>query len=98
MACLLVTGNERIQSGSSDVGGAKAFITSEFAMARILALLTFMLYSFFVAIAAGMCVIRDEEDKVGAILHSTPLTVREYVWGKLLAWIACFLGLLVLQL
>jgi hypothetical protein len=35
---------------------------------------------------------------VGAILHATPLTTREYVWGKWLAVVAIFVLVLALEL
>jgi ABC-type Na+ efflux pump permease subunit len=52
---------------------------------------------FFLAIAAGMAVIQDDERKIGEILHATPLTPHEYVWGKLLAVLAAFTAILVFQ-
>jgi ABC-2 type transport system permease protein len=90
-------GNVRIDSGDASVGGTKAWITSEFAIAQILSIVVFLVYTFFVAIAAGMSVIQDDERKVGELLHATPLTAREYVWGKVLAVIATFTGVLVVQ-
>ena len=39
---------------------------------------------------AGMSMIRDDEQKVGELLHSTPLQPAEYVWGKYLAVLASF--------
>lgn len=98
MAWGLTTGNLRVSSGNSDVGGAKAHWTSQFGIARTLPALVFLLYVFFVAVAAGLVVIRDEELKVGDVLHSTPLSVGEYIWGKFAAVLASFVGILVLQL
>ena len=91
------TGNVRIQSGDASVGGTKAWITSEFAVAFTLSATVFLFYTFFVAIAAGMGVIQDDERKIGELLHATPLTPREYVWGKLLAVLAVFTSILVIQ-
>lgn len=93
----LSTGDVRIQAGDSDVGGEKSYITSEFAMAFILSILGGLFYTFFVAVAAGMSVIRDDELRVGEVLHATPLTTREYVWGKALAVLTTFLILLLAQ-
>jgi ABC-type Na+ efflux pump permease subunit len=93
----LSSGTARIQSGDAAVGGNKAWITSEFSVAMIVAITVFLFYTFFVAVAAGMAVIQDDEKKVGEILHATPLTPAEYVGGKLLAVLAVFLGVLVLQ-
>jgi ABC-2 type transport system permease protein len=93
----LSSGNVRIQSGDASVGGAKAWITSEFAIAMTVCITVFLFYTFFVAVAAGMAVIQDDERKVGEILHATPLTPHEYVWGKLLAVLAVLSGVLVFQ-
>jgi hypothetical protein len=73
-------------------------MTSMFEQARLLSLIVFLLYGFFVAVAAGMSTIRDDELKVGEILHSTPLTVAEYVWGKFSAVIVAFGLVLLLEL
>ncbi len=93
----LSRGNVRIDSGDASVGGTKAWITSEFAVAFTLSVTVFLFHTFFIAVAAGMSVIQDDERKIGEILHSTPLTPREYVWGKLLAIIAVFTGILAFQ-
>ena len=92
----LSTGNVTIviSSGDATVGGKKAFITSEFAAAQILAVSVSTLMSFFIAAAAGMSVIRDGELRVGELLHATPLTPREYISGKYLATVITALGLL----
>ena len=92
----LSTGNVQIvvASGDASVGGKKAFITSEFAIAQIFAVTVSTLMSFFVAAAAGMSVIRDSEMRVGEILHATPLTPGEYIGGKYLANALAALGLL----
>jgi ABC-type transport system involved in multi-copper enzyme maturation permease subunit len=95
----LSTGNVRIvASGDSEVGGVKAWISSEFAAAQVLCVVTFLLYPFFIAVTAGLAVIRDEELKVGELLHATPLTAGEYVWGKFLAALLTFLGVLAVHL
>ena len=96
-AWLMSTGDMRIQAGDSDVGGQKSFITSEFAMAFILSVLGGLFYTFFVAVAAGMSIIRDDELKVGEVLHATPLTPREYVWAKFLGVLATFSIVLLAQ-
>ena len=85
-------------SGDTAVGGAKVWVTSEFSNGLVLSLVIFLQYSFFVAIAAGLAVVRDEESKVGELLHSTPLTAGEYVWGKFLAVLAAFAGVMALHL
>jgi ABC-type transport system involved in multi-copper enzyme maturation permease subunit len=93
----LSSGSVRIQSGDASVGGTKAWITSEFAIAMIVSVTVLLIYTFFVAVAAGMAVIQDDERKVGEILHATPLTPHEYVWGKVLAVLAAFGLVLALQ-
>jgi ABC-type transport system involved in multi-copper enzyme maturation permease subunit len=94
----LAAGNVTISSGDSAVGGEKSWMNSEFSLTLFMSIIVFLYYSFFVAIAAGMSVIRDEEHKVGELLHSTPLTPSEYVWGKFSAVLFGFLTLLFLQL
>ncbi len=94
----LSTGTVRIESGDSDVGGTKSWITSEFALALFLSVVVLLVYSFFVAVASGMAVIRDEELKVGEILHSTCLRPAEYVWGKFLSVLTSFVVALLLYL
>jgi ABC-2 type transport system permease protein len=94
----LSQGDVQIQSGNSAVGGTKAWITSEFANGKLFAMTIFLFYSLFIAVAAGMSVMRDEELKVGEVLHSTPLRPSEYVWGKLLAIVTAFLAVLGIHL
>jgi len=92
------TGTMTIQSGDASVGGTKAWITSEFAVAKQLSILTLILYAFFLAIAAGMTIIQDAEWRLGDLLHATSLTPGEYVWGKFAAVLACALGVLAIHL
>ena len=56
----LSTGDMRIQSGDSSVGGTKAWITSEFSFAFAVAVLVAILYSFFGSIASGMAIVSDD--------------------------------------
>lgn len=87
-----VSGNEpNISSGESTVGGQRAWNTSEFAVAPILSAILGIFYVFFLAVAAGMSVIRDEEWKVTEMLRATPLRPGEYVWGKFLGVLLSFL-------
>jgi ABC-type transport system involved in multi-copper enzyme maturation permease subunit len=83
-------GNVRLATGDSAVGGQKPWITSEFANAQMICLVSFLLYTFFVAVAAGMGIIHDDELKVGELLHVTSLRPSEYVWGKFLGVVFCF--------
>ena len=98
MAWGLSSGGVRIQSGDSSVGGTKAHITSEFAVAQLLTIFTSLIYGFFIAVAAGMSVIHDEECRVGEVLHATSLRPSEYIWGKFLAIIGCILAVLTIHL
>ena len=92
------TGSVMLGTGSAVVGGRKAWITSEFSSAFILSVLAASFYSFFVAIAAGLSVTRDQELGVGELLHATRLRPAEYVWGKAAAMAAGFLVAAVLHL
>src|SRR5271165_618401 len=92
------TGTMTIQSGDSSVGGTKAWITSEFAVAKQLSILTLILYAFFLAIAAGMTIIQDAEWRLGDLLHATSLRPGEYVWGKFAAVFCCALAVLAIHL
>ena len=76
----------------TSLGGSKAWADSEFQTAYVYALISFFMISFFVAVAAGLPLIRDGEQKVGDLLHSTPLRPAEYVWGKFLAALAASLA------
>jgi ABC-type transport system involved in multi-copper enzyme maturation permease subunit len=91
-------GAASIQSGDSSVGGVKAHVTSEFAITKQIGILTTMVYGFFVAVAAGMAMIHDDECQVSELLHATPLRPGEYVWGKFLAVAATALIVLVIHL
>jgi ABC-type transport system involved in multi-copper enzyme maturation permease subunit len=94
----LSTGKVAISSGDSEVGGTKAWITSEFAQTQMMTFIILLLYGFFIAKAAGMTLLRDHETKADEILHSTPLTAGEYVWGRYLAVGAAFVGLMIFQI
>lgn len=98
MAWGLSQGHVRIAAGDSSVGGKKAFLTSEFANGQILALVTFLFYGFFLAVAAGLTIISDNEAGVGSVLHATPLRPDEYVRGKFLAVLAGFAVIALVQL
>jgi ABC-type transport system involved in multi-copper enzyme maturation permease subunit len=94
----LASGHMQISSGETAVGGKKAWITSEFSQTQTMTYLVLLYYAFFVAVAAGLTLIRDREVKVDVLLHSTPLTPSEYVWGRFLAVIASFIVLMGLQI
>ncbi len=94
----LSTGSMQISSGDSSVGGTKAWITSEFAQTQMMTFIVLLYYAFFISIAAGMTLLRDRETKVDVLLHSTPLTPGEYVWGRFLAVTGGFVILMVWQM
>ncbi len=88
----------KIQSGDATVGGTKAFVTSEFAVAMQLAIVTTLFYGFFVSVAAGMTVIQDDQWRLGELIHATPLRPGEYIWAKFMAVLAGCVLILVLHL
>jgi len=94
----LTTGVVSIDTGDQTVGGKRAFITSEHSNALSLSLIAFLYYTFFVAVASGMSIPRDEELKVAEVLHASGLRPQEYVWGKFAGILATFLAALALQL
>jgi ABC-type transport system involved in multi-copper enzyme maturation permease subunit len=98
MAWTMSNGNASIGSGDARVGGTKAYINSEFALSQLLIFLTSLIYVFFASVAAGMSIVRDDEAKVGELLHSTPLRPSEYVWGKFLGVLVAFLAVLIAHL
>jgi hypothetical protein len=93
----LAGGQAQLGSGDARVGGSKAWITSEFAVTQMLIILLSVLYVFFASIAAGMALIRDEEQQVTDVLHATRLTPGEYVWGKYLAVLLSLVGVLAIH-
>ncbi len=94
----LSTGSVRMGSGDTTVGGREAWITSEHSIALIFPLQGLLLYGFFISVAAGMAVPRDDESTIQDLLHSTRLTPGEYVGGKFAAVLTTFLAVLALHL
>jgi len=82
---LMSRGNWFFRSIDTSLGGTKAWVDSEFQITYVYGLIGFFLIAFFVAVGTGTPLVRDEELKVGPLLHSTPLRPGEYVWGKFLA-------------
>jgi ABC-type transport system involved in multi-copper enzyme maturation permease subunit len=93
----LSSGSMQISSGDSSVGGTKAWVTSEFAQTQMMTFIVLLYYAFFISIGAGLSLIRDHEEKVDSLLHSTPLTPGEYVWGRFAAFGAAFAVLMAWQ-
>ncbi len=92
------SGDMRISSGDSDVGGTKAWITSEFALAQWFSIVTVLVMSFFIAVATGMLPIQERDQRLPELLLSTPLTPGEYVLGKFVGVMGMFAVALTLQL
>ena len=91
MAFGLSEGSVTISTGESIAGGERPHITSVFNQSMIQCVLIMMIGAWFLAIAAGLVVIRDVELQVVEVFHSTRLTPREYVWGKFSGAVAVFL-------
>ncbi|MDO8836710.1 MAG: hypothetical protein Q7V01_14010, partial [Vicinamibacterales bacterium] len=71
-----------IPSGDAAIGGVRPFTNSPYALAQVFALTGLIFYPLLVSMIAGLSVVRDDEARVGELLHSTPLTAAEYIWGK----------------
>ena len=85
MSMVMSAGVLRIHSGQDMAGGVQAHVTSQFANAYEMSLFMAILFPLFVAVVAGMGVLRDGELRLEPLLHSTPLRPTEYVWGKFVA-------------
>lgn len=94
----LASGGLQIQAGDSATGGVETHLTSEYANALELILLSSIFFTFFVAVAAGMGIIQDGERRIDDLLHSTPMRVSEYVWGRFGAALICCFTMLGIQL
>ena len=79
-----------ISTGGSTVGGTRAYVTSVFAQSMIQSFMLAGFGAWFLAIAAGLVVVRDLELQVVEVLNSTRLTPREYVWGKFAGAVGVF--------
>lgn len=88
----------QIHAGDSQVGGAKAFMTSEFAVAQQLSVIGLMVQGFFIAVMAGMGPVVDHDLRIGEILNATPLAPRELVWGKFGSCLLTATGVVIIQL
>ena len=61
LSWLYAQGDVYFQGGSTRIGGKEVWLNSEFFISWWMAALTFAFYSFFICIAAGLTVIRDDE-------------------------------------
>lgn len=80
-----------IESGDPLVGGELAHLTSVFAQSKIQSTAALVFGAWFLAMSAGLPVIRDFDLGVLEVLRSTTLTEREYVWGKFVGAVGLFL-------
>lgn len=80
-----------IESGDPSVGGELAHLTSVFAQSKTQSTAALVFGAWFLAMSAGLPVIRDFDLGVLEVLRSTPLTEREYVWGKFAGAVGLFL-------
>ena len=87
-----------ISSGDSTVGGERSHVTSVFAQSMIQCIVVMGIGAWFLAIAAGLVVIRDLELQVTEVFHSTRLTPGEYVWGKFAGALGVFFLIWILYL
>jgi len=92
------SGAARVVSGAQPSGEPLVWVSSEFEIARVLAVLVPTFYAFFVSVLFGTSVLRDHDLKIEVLLRSTPLSSSEYVSGKVLGLGALVLGVLAAHL
>ena len=80
-----------IASGDASVGGELPHVTSVYHQARFQSTTILIFGAWFLAMSAGLPVIRDNELGVIEVIRSTRLTEREYVWGKFGGALGAFL-------
>ncbi len=86
-----------LPKGDGFVGSISPYINSEYALTSFFGLSSFVLYGFFAAVVGGLAVIRDDEHQISDLLHSTPLTPSEYVFGKYLGVVSALALVLLIQ-
>ena len=87
-----------IESGDPSVGGELAHLTSVYAQSKIQSTAALLFGAWFLAMSAGLPVIRDFDLGVLEVLRSTRLGEREYVWGKFAGAVGLFLVFWLLYL
>ncbi len=97
VAWLFGRGSLSIGTGDSTVGGAKAWVTSEFATAHMFGIGTLLFHGFFAAIVCGLPILRDQDVRISELLQTTPLRRTEYVWAKFGAAFVASLAMLGLH-
>ena len=88
----------RIVSGDPSLGGEVVHITSVYGQASFQSATILIFGVWFLALSAGLPVIKDHELGVMEVFRSTRLTEREYVWGKFGGALGAFLVLWLLFL
>jgi len=83
-----------IPGGAETIGGTRAVANSVYALTPAFAIGAFFAYPFFAALIAGLGIIRDDDVRIAELVRSTPLSVREDTWGRLLG-IAATLSLAI---
>ncbi len=80
-----------IRGGGETVDGVRAFANSVHALAPTFAMSAFFVYPFFVALMAGLTVLRDDEVGMTDLIGSSPVSTREYLVAKLAGVVAALL-------
>lgn len=84
MAALLPALNPTGVAGSSE-GGVRPFVNSPFAIVQFVAISSFFVYPFFVAMLAGQAVLRDDEAGITDLIRTGGTSPRAWMGGKCLA-------------
>jgi len=96
-ATLFVNPAAMIPTGDAAIGGVQPFSNSRHAMAQSFALTGLIFYTFLTSLMAGLSVLRDDEARVGDLLHASPLTAAEYILGKFLGVAGALSAILALH-
>jgi ABC-2 type transport system permease protein len=96
-ATLFVNPAAMIPSGDLAIGGVRPFSNSRHALAQSFALTGLIFYTFLTSLLAGLSALREDEARVGDLLHSTPLTAAEYITGKFAGMIAALFAILAIH-
>jgi ABC-2 type transport system permease protein len=81
----LASGGVQISAGGSSANAERAWLNSQFNLAFGDTLVFSLIYLFFLSVAFGGAIPDDEDHRIGSILHSTRLTMAEYVLGRFMA-------------
>lgn len=84
-AALAINPAAMIPSGDAAVAGQAPFANSRSALAQLFSLTGVIFLGFLIALLAGQAVLRDDEVRIGELLHSSGLRPFEYLFGHLTA-------------